>query len=64
MVAHLKESQRDSWGPNDEVSFYLGPSLEHYQCMKVYFQKQQQNCKGRGHINVYSRLYSIPITKT
>jgi hypothetical protein len=39
VVVHLKQSQRDSWGPNGEVGFYVGPSLEHYRCMKVYFNK-------------------------
>ena len=37
VVAHSKKGQRDTWGPNGEVGFYVAPSLEHYRCMKVYF---------------------------
>ena len=39
VVVHLKQGQRDSWGPNGEVGFYVGPSMEHYRCMKVYIPK-------------------------
>ena len=39
VVVHLKQGQRDSWGPNGEVGFYVGPSLEHYRCMKVYIPR-------------------------
>ena len=35
VVAHLKPEQRKSWDPHGNNGWYVGPSLEHYRCVKV-----------------------------
>ena len=41
IVAHNKPSNRASWELNEEQGWYIGPSLEHYRCIKCYFTKTQ-----------------------
>ena len=35
-LIHEKPSQRASWDPHAVEGWYLGPSLEHYRCVRVY----------------------------
>ena len=37
VVAHLKPEIRNSWSANGEEGWTIGPSLEHYRCVKCYF---------------------------
>ena len=39
VVAHTKVSKRASWQLNGGQGWYIGPSLDHYRCIKVYFPK-------------------------
>lgn len=39
VVAHTKVSKRASWELNGEQGWYIGPSPNHYRCIKVYFPK-------------------------
>ena len=34
VISHLKSDKRASWAYHDEEGWYVGPSLEHYQCVK------------------------------
>jgi hypothetical protein len=36
VLVHLKPDQRPSWSYHDEEGWYVGPSMEHYRCMKCY----------------------------
>ena len=36
LVIHEKPSQRGSWSPRGIDGWYLGPSLQHYRCHRVY----------------------------
>jgi len=36
VVVHEKPQQRGSWAPRGIDGWYLGPSLEHYRCHRVY----------------------------
>jgi hypothetical protein len=38
IVAHTTAGSRTSFGAHGKVGWYIGPSLEHYQCWKCYFQ--------------------------
>jgi hypothetical protein len=38
IVAHTTADSSTSFGANGKVGWYIGPSLEHYQCWKCYFQ--------------------------
>jgi hypothetical protein len=36
VVVHLKPDQRASWAYHGEEGWYVGPSMEHYRCVKCY----------------------------
>ena len=36
VLVHLKPDQRASWAYHGEDGWYVGPSLEHYRCVKCY----------------------------
>ena len=38
-IAHLKLDTRGSWKLNGEQGWYVGPVLEHYWCVNIYFPK-------------------------
>ena len=39
IVAHIKPNQRGAWELNGEFGWYVGPSLNHYRCVKYYFPR-------------------------
>ena len=39
IVAHISPDNRGSWELNGEVGWYIGPSLNHYRCVKCYFPR-------------------------
>jgi hypothetical protein len=36
VLVHVKPDQRPSWSYHGEEGWYVGPSMEHYRCMKCY----------------------------
>ena len=38
-IAHLKPDARGSWELNGEQGWYIGPALDHYRCVTIYFPK-------------------------
>lgn len=39
VVFHNKPSQRGSWDMRGDIGFYIGPSMHHYRCMKIFKPK-------------------------
>ena len=39
IVAHMKPDQRGTWELNGDVGWYVGPSMNHYRCVKCYFPR-------------------------
>ena len=39
VLAHSKPKQRQSWGFHGEDAWYIGPSLDHYRCVKCYIPR-------------------------
>ena len=39
VVVHLKPEERSTWSPNGEVAWSIGPSFDHYRCIKCFFPK-------------------------
>ena len=39
VVAHDKPTKRRTWDFNGEEGFYVGPALENYRCVKVFFPR-------------------------
>ena len=37
VVVHLKADKRASWNYHGQEAWYIGPSMEHYRCVKCYF---------------------------
>ena len=37
VVVHLRADKRASWNYHGQEAWYIGPSMEHYQCVKCYF---------------------------
>mmetsp|Transcript_14425 Transcript_14425/g.20585 ORF Transcript_14425/g.20585 Transcript_14425/m.20585 type:complete len:135 (+) Transcript_14425:239-643(+) len=36
VMIHMKPEQRASWDPNAKLGWYIGPSMNHYHCLKWY----------------------------
>ena len=39
VLAHSKPGNRASWAPHGLQGWYIGPSMEHYRCVKCYFPR-------------------------
>ena len=39
IVAHIKPGERRTWELNGEKGWYVGPSMNHYRCVKCYFPR-------------------------
>ena len=39
IVAHIKPNNRGTWELNGEVGWYVGPSMQHYRCVRCYFPR-------------------------
>ena len=59
MVAYETVNRRESWGPKGVMAFYLGPSLEHYRCARVYVPS---TCRERvvNTMRFYPHLCAVP----
>ena len=46
VIVHSKPEERASWAPNGEEAWSIGPSFDHYRCIKCYFPKtrSERNC--------------------
>ena len=62
VVAHIHPDNRGLWELNGKVGWYVGPALNHYHCLEVYFLR---TCETRYYDIVEFILYSIsfPIVK-
>ena len=38
-VSHRKPNNRGTWELNGETGWYVGPSMQHYRCVKCYFPR-------------------------
>jgi hypothetical protein len=36
VMIHQKPEQRASWDPNSKLGWYIGPTMNHYRCLKCY----------------------------
>jgi hypothetical protein len=52
IIAHEKQNRRRTWAPHGQDGWYIGPSLQHYQCYTVYINKT------RGERNVETVEFS------
>ena len=45
-LVHLKPEERPTWSPNGEEGWTVGPSLDHYRCIRCYFPltRSERNC--------------------
>ena len=39
VIAYLDPTQRGTWDLNGEVGWYVGPAMNHYRCVEIYFTR-------------------------
>ena len=63
VVAHTKPGVRKSWDLNGEIGWYVGPSTEHYRCVKCYFPRTRatRNCDT---VTFMPQNFTMPELKT
>ena len=44
VVAHSSVDEQPTFGPHGRLGWYIGPSLEHYRCFKVYCLNTLYKC--------------------
>ena len=44
VVVHSSVDSLTTFGPHGRIGWYIGPSLEHYRCYKVYFPDPLHKC--------------------
>ena len=59
VVVHEKPNVRDSWGLRGLEGWYIGPSLQHYRCVKC-FMPNTKAVKDADTVLFYSRNHSLP----
>ena len=62
VIAHLKPEQRASWELQGENGYYIGPSLEHYRCIKCYFPKHRSE-RVCDTVEFIPHIIPVPETK-
>ena len=63
VLAHTKVSVRKTWEENGEEGWYVGPSMEHYRCIKVFFPKSRAE-RNVDTVTFFPSKLSFPEIKT
>ena len=63
VVAHTSPDNRGSWELNGEVGWYVGPELEHYRCVEIYFPKTRKT-RACDTVDFFPHDYPFPEVKT
>ena len=40
VLAHVVPEERLTWDPNGEEGWYVGPAMDHYRCITIYFPQK------------------------
>ena len=59
VIAHSKPGQRASWAEHGEQGWTIGPSLEHYRCIKSYFPKTRSE-KDNDTVTFFPHTIKFP----
>lgn len=63
VVAHSKPTVRATWSLNGEQGWTIGPSLEHYRCIKVFFPKTRKE-RDVDTVTFFPTVIPFPQLKT
>ncbi len=63
ILLHLKPDQRPSWGFHGEDGWYIGPSLEHYRCVKCFIPQTGRE-KDADTVEFFPHKIPFPIQTT
>ena len=63
IVLHLKPDNRPSWGFHGEDGWYIGPSLEHYRCVKCFIPKTSK-VKDADTVEFFPHAIKFPTVTT
>ena len=59
VIAHKKLSNRSSWAKHGEKGWTIGPSLNHYRCIKLYFTATRSE-KDNNTVTFFPKLIKFP----
>ena len=63
ILLHLKPAKRTSWGFHGEEGWYIGPSLEHYRCVKC-FMPTTGTVRDADTVEFFPHKIPIPVLTT
>ena len=63
ILLHLKPDKRPSWGFHGEDGWYIGPSLEHYRCVKCFMPATARE-KDADTVEFFPHKISFPVETT
>ena len=63
VVAHTSSDARTTFGPHGRVGWYIGPSMQHYRCFKVYFTDTYSEIDVLK-VNFFPQQVPFPLTTT
>jgi hypothetical protein len=63
ILLHLKPDQQPSWGFHGEDGWYIGPSMEHYRCVKCYMPATAKE-KNADTVEFFPHKIAIPVLTT
>ena len=63
VVAYSTPSNRTSWGPHGLEGWYVGPSLDHYGCVKCYFPQTNRE-RDVDTVKFFPTTIPFPATST
>ena len=63
VISHLKSDKRASWAYHGEEGWYIGPSIEHYRCVKCFFSSTGKT-RDTYTVDFFPKEIPFPKTKT
>ena len=63
ILLHLKPDKRPSWGFHGEDGWYIGPSLEHYRCVKCFMPATGRE-KDADTVEFFPHKIAFPVETT
>ena len=60
VIAQVKTAQRTLWGINGDEGWYVGPSHEHYRCVKVFFHPKTNAIRDHDTLTFVPHVIPVP----
>jgi hypothetical protein len=63
IIGHETTSRRRTWAPHGQDGWYIGPTLEHYQCYMVYINKTRGE-RVVETVDFFPEIFKLPFPST